>query len=187
MSQNERTSLSYSHSHSFHLAPSKLCVCVVSASFRCSLSRLCIIKIGWNSVRIKPVEWIVPSLCLSARHRMISYELCAYHFISNNDDDGKKLCAQFSMIYACLWICLLVFCGRRTVMGNLFLCVPPDNALQSSNAHFEWNRNKQLNGIKGVQSERVHEVPARLRLSTRIGRGKSFESWKKKYENECFS
>lgn len=53
------------------------------------------------------------------------------------------------MIYACLWICLLVFCGRRTVMGNLLLCIPPDNAFQSSNAHFE--RNETKNGKKSTE------------------------------------
>lgn len=41
------------------------------------------------------------------------------------------------MIYACLWICLLVFCGRRTVMGNLLSY--GDRPSMPLNAHFQRN------------------------------------------------
>lgn len=53
------------------------------------------------------------------------------------------------MIYACLWICLLVFCGR-TVMGNLLLYCATMGSVHISNENHKQkscNENNESNAV----------------------------------------
>lgn len=59
------------------------------------------------------------------------------------------------MIYACLWICLLVFCGRRTVMGNLLLYVNRPR-LYAFNAHFKRNKTS-AEAKKNVEKQKTYQ------------------------------
>lgn len=83
----------------------------------------CVKRNGWHLMQTIFLKNNVETLCVCVRGVSIWFRTNYVHSaILVASTIAMDLKSMRTMIYACLWICLLVFCGRWAVMGNLLLC-----------------------------------------------------------------